>query len=208
MQNLIRQLCNGDLWLPWLPLRKGEMKISRGEGGLYRIRMRETCVYVGETENFKRRLEQELLRSLQDKTMPNGEHHTASPGLWHLQQTYGNDPLQVSLAPLTDISSAQRKGLESLAIALERHNHRQSPILNYGRMPDGLAKPRRGSAHNLEPAIGDESIAPVGDLFDESIQQVCTLHWGGHPWSDWTPVSKLRGEKAQGLIVCETHETL
>ena len=30
---------------------------------------------------------------------------------------------QVSLAPLSNISSAQRKGLESLAIALERRNH-------------------------------------------------------------------------------------
>jgi hypothetical protein len=96
MQNLIRQLCNGDLWLPWLPLRKGEMKISKGEGGLYRIRMRKTCIYIGETENFKRRLEQELLRSLQVETMPDGEHHTAAPRLWHLQQTYGNESLQVS----------------------------------------------------------------------------------------------------------------
>lgn len=105
----------------------------------------------------------------------------------------------MSLAPLTDIFSAQRKGLESLAIALERRNHQRSPILNYGWMPDGLAKPRRAKARNLEPDIGDESIAPLGDLFDPTIQQVQSDHWGGHQWSDWTSVSKLRSEKVQGL---------
>jgi len=199
LQNLIRQLCHGDLWLPWLPLSEAEL--PHDLGGLYQIRMQggKACIYIGETENYKRRLDHELRRSLRAKTMPNGEHHTAAPGLWYLQQTYTDHPLQLSLAPLTGISSVQRKGLESLAIALERRAYQRSPVLNYGRMPDGQAKPRRGSARNPEPDISDESIAPIGDLFDTAIQQVLTLHWGGHQWSDWTPVSKLRHEKAQGI---------
>jgi hypothetical protein len=203
LQLLIRQLCDGNLWHPWLPLDKEqrEMRLPNNQGGLYRIRMHgsNACIYIGETENFQRRLENELGRSLRAKTMPNGEHHTASPGLWYLQQTDANCPLQVSLAPLSNISSAQRKGLESLAIALERRNHQRSPTLNYGRMPDGLAKPKRANARNVEPDISDESVPPVGDLFDPTIQQVLTNHWGGYPWSDWMPVSKLRSEKAQGI---------
>lgn len=176
------------------------MRLPNGEGGLYRIRMQGdgACVYIGETENYQRRLEHELGRSLRARTMPDGEHHTAAPGLWHLQQTYTDSPLQVSLAPLPGVPPVQRKGLESLAIALERRLYQRSPMLNYGRMPDGLVKPRRAKARNA-PETDDESIAPVGDLFDESIQQVLSLHWGGYQWSDWMPVTKLRHERAQGL---------
>src|SRR5579859_3141375 len=202
MQSLIWQLCHEDLWLPWHPLRREqrETELPNDQGGLYRIRMQGTdaCVYIGETENYKRRLDNELGRSLRAKTMPNGEHHTAAPGLWYLQQTYANCPLQLSLAPLPGVSTIQRKGLESLAIALERRNAQRSPMLNYGRMPDGLAKPRRMKARNA-PETDDESTAPVGDLLDESIQQVLSLHWGGHQWSDWVPVTKLKQERVQGL---------
>src|SRR5437762_383541 len=77
LQNLIRQLCHGDLWLPWLPLSEAEL--PHDLGGLYQIRMQggKACIYIGETENYKRRLDHELRRSLRAKTMPRSEEHTS-----------------------------------------------------------------------------------------------------------------------------------
>jgi hypothetical protein len=44
-----KQVCRGDLWLPWLPLSEAELPSDLG--GLYRICMQgsEACVYIGET---------------------------------------------------------------------------------------------------------------------------------------------------------------
>lgn len=200
--SLPQQLCTGEVWQPWLPLSRTQ----REEGlptiqGLYRIRIEghAPCVYIGETENFRRRLDNELGGSLRAKTMPDGEHHTAAPGLWHLQQAYAASPLQVSLAPLSGVSPHLRKGLESLAIALERCLYRRSPMLNYGRMPDGLSKPKRPKARQDRDYQNDESAAPACDLLAEAHAPTCAPHWGGHRWSEWTPVSHLKKEKDQGL---------
>jgi hypothetical protein len=186
-------------WTPWVPLQG----CWRGSTipvlpGLYRIRRVawDGLDYVGQTGRaLRRRLG--MLAGVYSREMPYRDPHTAGPALslWALRQASGCD-FEVSVCPIEG-PDPWRKGWESVAIALYRQQHGQSPTVNFGRMPVGY---RMSSANNARlvaagqrfrggpsehpEASHRQGVAPMGPLTSDPQAP----DWGGHSWSDWLPL--------------------
>ncbi|WP_434424144.1 GIY-YIG nuclease family protein [Nannocystis pusilla] len=212
-------------WGPWLPLEGCWLgQTTPDRPGLYRIRRagRADLDYVGQTGmggmNLRRRLG--MLRGVYAAQMPYRDPHTAAPALWALRQADGA-PFEVSVT-LVEGSTAWRKGLETLAIALHRQEHGRSPTVEFGRVPLGyqastgnnkklvVAGKRSRGGPSEDPDPGHmPGVPPVGPLGGDPQG----LSWGGHAWSPWRPIAdasratedafglyRIRGQAGDGLL--------
>lgn len=197
-------------WSPWLPLEGAWLGPSvPSTPGLYRIRhLGEPALdYLGQTGagtmTLKKRLG--MLRGVYGEQMPYRDPHTAAPALWALRQLTER-PYEVSVVSIEG-STPWRKGLEALAIGLYRQEHRRSPTVNFGRMPEGYrmssgnnlglvraGRLYRGGATLEQLASHAPSLAPVGTLTGDPHGP----DWCGHNWSGWAPVSQALRDVAVG----------
>jgi len=197
-------------WTPWGPLLSAPTdRVIPRSPGLYRIRRvgRTDIDYIGQTGM---RLGQRLamLRGVYAEQMPYRDPHTAAPALWALRHETTGCDFEVSVAPVVG-STPWRKGLETLAIGLYRQEHRQSPTVEFGRMPSGyrassgsnarlvrLGKRFRGGPVNdLILDSHTAGVPPLGPFGDRPQ----ALDWGGHAWSNWTALMASRRPVSQGV---------
>lgn len=187
-------------WTNWRPLRG----VSRDpyiphSPGLYRIcRVEQDDLdYIGQaSRSLRKRLG--MLSGVDAEEMPYGDPHTAAPALWALRHATGCE-FEVSVAPVEG-STPWRKGLEAVAIALYRDEHRLSPTVEFGRIPTGY-RPSSGNNSRLV-AAGRRSrggpcddphprhqpgIAPFGPWEGDPQDAL----WGGHTWTAWIPLGEI-----------------
>jgi hypothetical protein len=184
-------------WSSWVALQNCNAgdEIAR-HAGLYRIRARGDVLlaYVGQTgRSLRERLA--ALRAVYGREIPYRDPHTCGPALWAWLQDR-QIRLQASVCPIPG-ATAERKALETVAIAEHRQRHRASPRWNFGRMPPGF---RMSTANNARLAAAgrrfrggrtEENLAchipgvpPQGELNPE----VQDARWCGHRWSPWLPL--------------------
>jgi len=133
-----------DTWSDWGSLGDSWATAPR-EPGLYRLRRDDFdgVDYIGQTgAGIRRRLSH--LRGAFSAEMPYSDPHTAGPGIWALRQGHGGDFL-ASSAP-TSADTPVRRALECVAISLYRQETRESPTLNFGRIPAGYTKSVRNKS--------------------------------------------------------------
>ena len=216
-KSVIQQVMDGSFWGNDVALLRAQREepLPQG-GGLYAISLQGELglLYIGQTSNFARRINNELVRGLEGTKMPNAEHYTAAPGLWYILLLHQS--LRIACAPLA-VAEWWRKGLESLALAVSRRVYRGSPLLNYTRMPTPLLRkpPRRmgnstkslGKRVKSAPSgetrskrtgvkIQDVGLSPQCDLLDSRIRDPFAENWGGYDWSPWLCFEQFRGERA------------
>jgi hypothetical protein len=191
----------GDLaWSGWLPLDAAwKNPLVPRTAGLYRIRRvgRRDLDYIGQTGsggmNLRKRLA--MLKGIFGDEMPYRDPHTAGPALWVLVQE--GSVLEVSTATVEG-TTPWRKGLEAVAIALYRQQHRCSPSVNFGRMPFGYTMSSgnnaklvaagnrfRGGITADAHACHAPGVEPTGAL-DGPPQGG---EWVGLRWSNWQPLA-------------------
>jgi hypothetical protein len=182
------------VWTSWVPLLEAHKDpVIPRLPGLYRIRRcgRTDLDYIGQTGMpLPKRIA--MLRAIVAEEMPYRAPHTAAPALWGLHHATGCS-FEISVAPVAG-SVAWRKGLEALAIAQYRQEHRQSPTVAFGRMPSGYVPSTGNNARlvrlglRLRGGPTEENhpshvpgIPPVGLLTGHPQG----ARWGGHRWSAW-----------------------
>jgi hypothetical protein len=147
-----------------------------------------------------------MLRGIRGEVMPFRDPHTAAPALWALLQSA---PCEFEVSCLAvEGSTAWRKSIEAVAIALYRQEMRRSPTVNFGRMPPGYrmssgnnarlvaaGKRFRGGATTASDPSHLVGVPPLGGL-DGDPQSV---GWCGHSWSQWTPLPEYRAASGSGL---------
>ncbi|HEU4557561.1 MAG TPA: GIY-YIG nuclease family protein [Longimicrobium sp.] len=185
-------MLNLDSHFSWSEWSKLEDCVTGGpippQPGLYRIRRvgRAELDYIGQSGQGGMHLRKRLamLKGVYGLEMPYRDPHTAGPGLWALLREGAR--FEVSFA-CVEGSTSWRKGMEALAIALYRQDHRQSPSLNFGRMPGGYAISSQRNAKLRGGPTVDEldchhpSIPPAGPLTGTPDAP----DWSGHRWSAW-----------------------
>lgn len=211
-------------WSEWLPLDGAWRRaLIPSLPGLYRIRRvgRDDLDYIGQTGSASMNLRKRLamLAGVYGAEMPYRDPHTAGPALWALVQS--GAILEVSTATVEG-STPWRKGLEAVAIALYRQQHRRSPTVNFGRMPTGYTmssgnnarlvsagKRSRGSTTPNAHTCHAPGVEPPGAL-DGTPQ---ASEWVGLRWSNWQPLAaaaasigrasglyRIRGEEGDDLL--------
>ena len=187
-------------WSGWRSFRcaSRDPEIPRAPG-LYRIRQvgQDNPDYIGQTGgSLRRRLG--MLSGIYDDVMPYADPHTAAPALWALPHSTGCE-FEVSVATVNG-STPWRKGLEAVAIALYRQEHKQSPTVEFGRMPVGYwpssgnnsrlvtaGKRCRGGVSNAPHERHQPGIAPFATL--EGDPHAAT--WCGHAWTSWVSLREV-----------------
>jgi hypothetical protein len=113
--------------------------------------------------------------------MPYNDPHTAGPGLWALRQNEDCD-FEVSVAEVPT-ENAARKGYECLLISEHRVEHRCSPTLNFGRMPNGWIKSNNKRARLR--GRRDSSVVRIPDVAPPVTleKDVRAMQWHGLDWS-------------------------
>jgi hypothetical protein len=210
IHNCFAGLCDESLWTSWQPLEKSWLGKQLPEvPGLYRIRLLDEAphmTYIGQSSNLKDRLAG--LRQVYGDQMPYKAPHTVGPALWAWRQKYPQAYLEVAVAPVPELPTTLRLGLECLALAWYRQQNQQSPLCQFGRMPAGYTpssgndarlvvagKRVRGgpTAHLLDCHL--PGIAPAGPLTGDPHAR----DWCGHHWSPWLPLRTLRPAGEDGL---------
>jgi hypothetical protein len=134
--------------------------------------------------------------------MPYNDPHTAAPGLWALIHS-SDCKFEVSVAAVA-ADNRTREGFERLAISEYRIQHGRSPLLNFGRMPEGYLKSSGNNARLVSRGgrfRGGPD--PVGTrAFDAPPPEclagdVAGTDWLGHRWSRWA--TELPPASARGL---------
>jgi hypothetical protein len=132
-------------WSEWVDLTTAFLEPAlAAEPGLYRIRRIGTTTldYIGQTGvGIRERVR--MLRGILRSEMPYRDPHTAGPALWALLRST-ECAFEVACIPVSG-STAYRKGLEAVALALYRQETGRSPAVNFGRMPNGY---RMSSGNN------------------------------------------------------------
>jgi hypothetical protein len=189
-------------WSPWIDLCGAQINPqSPKEMGVYRIRdcRSGTILYVGETGNIRRRFSD--LQKTFSTEIPFADPHTATPALWaYLQEK--DTSLDVSFVVVQG-SRARRMSVESAYIAILRHHMGESPMANFGQMPDGWVKSSGNSAKLVElgkrfkgyqkhNAFRTPSISSILDMSNS----VLDSNWGNLEWSDWEEFPKALPPKS------------
>jgi hypothetical protein len=138
-----------------------------------------------------------MLKGIYGEVMPYNDPHTAAPALWAMRQETQLE-YEVSVAPLAG-DTAWRKGMEAVAISLQRKQHGKSPTFNFGRMPPEYSKSsgnstklvragkrRRGGKTGQSDLRHLPGMKPVGPLKGDPH----AADWCGHKWSPWLPAAK------------------
>lgn len=188
-------------WSPWWPLATSPPSAATANSGLYRVRITgsESLAYVGQTSRLDARIRN--LRSVYSDEMPLSDPHTAAPCLWVARTVHGAE-FEVSIATM-DGDVAERKALECLEISGHRERYGCSPLANFGRMPDGWAKPsgnnsrlvRRGG---IRPGFQDPTRRRSRDWPSVLDRQRSPQNegWAQLEWSPWSSLdsgSAVRG---------------
>jgi hypothetical protein len=181
-------------WSEWIPFSEDRTRLKGlpKASGIYQIRQAasDTLCYIGETGRDLRERLSSALKGVLGDTMPYNDPHTAAPGLWCYRQE-GYD-FECRVAHI-ELSTRDRRSLETLLIWQHRLQHGESPLCNLGRFHSRYTKSgsrksgERGQAlrdtDKSNPA-GDSSAKPLkpsGDAFGED--------WMG---LTWTPFFELR----------------
>jgi hypothetical protein len=178
-------------WSHWIDLDGAQINSQTPkDAGVYRVRDRnlDTILYVGETKNLRGRFSQ--LQKTFSEEIPYADPHTATPALWaYLQEN--NTSLDISFIVIQG-SRAERMAIESTYIALLRHEVGDSPMANFGQMPNGWIKSsgnssklvmlgKRFKGYRDHNAIRTRSIPSILDVSNSSLD--CS--WGNLQWSNW-----------------------
>jgi hypothetical protein len=178
-------------WSHWIDLDGAQINSQTPkEAGVYRIRdsNSDIILYVGETKNLRGRFSQ--LQKTFSAEIPYADPHTATPALWaYLQEN--NTTLDISFIVIQG-SRAKRMALESTYIAILRHEVGDSPMANFGQMPNGWIKSSGNSSKLVElgkrfkgyrdhDAFRTRSIPSILDLSNSSLD----CNWGNLQWSNW-----------------------
>lgn len=197
-------------WSPWIPLREAS-RVAVRDAGLYRVRRvgRDDLDYIGQTGkgtmNLRKRLGM-LASGTYASEMPYRDPHTAAPSLWALRH---RDGCEFECATAIVVGERPyRQAVEALAIARYRQEHRRSPTVNFGRMPEGYVRSTpnnarlvaagtrsRGGPSTVRDDSHEPSIAPMG-----SLDRHPTLDdWYGLEWSRWFAIDEAPSENVAGL---------
>lgn len=208
----IAALCDESMWTPWQPLEKCWLgRCLPPDPGLYRIQLVNgedaRMAYIGQSgRSLKDRLSG--LRGIYEEHMPYKAPHTVGPALWAWRQKRPLSHFEVAVAPIPDLPTVMRLGLECLALAWYRQQNQQSPLCQFGRMPAGYTpssgndaclvaagKRVRGGPTTQELECHRPGIAPTGPLIGDPHAR----DWCGHQWSPWLPLRTLRPAGEDGL---------
>jgi hypothetical protein len=178
-------------WSPWIDLHGAQINSqSRKDEGVYRIQDRNSgsILYVGETRNLRRRFSD--LQQAFSAEIPYADPHTATPALWaYLQEN--NTSLDISFIIIQG-SRTKRMTVESAYIAILRHEVGESPMANFGQMPNGWIKSSSNSSklvllgnrfkgYRNGDSIRTPSASSILDLSNSSFDDT----WGNLQWSNW-----------------------
>ncbi len=200
-------------WGPWIPLiDAGQDAQLPSSPGLYRLRVcgRDGLAYIGQTGrgdmHVRKRLR--MLKGAYGALMPFRAPHTAGRAIWALIQ--GGAQLAAS-GMTVEGDERWRRSLEAVAIALYRQCYTGSPLVNFGRMPDGYAmssgrnaqlraagKQRRGGSSTSILIEHTAGVPPAGLLDGDPVGR----EWCGHGWSAWLPIreaASTAGSNSVGL---------
>jgi len=193
-------------WSDWMSLEGAHINSqSPKDHGVYRIRDHESgnILYVGETGNLRRRFSH--LQKTFSAEIPYADPHTATPALWaYLREN--DTTLDVSFIVIQG-SRARRMSVEAAYIAILRYQVSESPLANFGQMPNGWIK-SSGNSSRLEElgkrfkgypnpnAIRTPSTPSILDLSNSCIGS----NWGNLQWSKWEEFPRaLPPESVTGL---------
>jgi len=173
-----------------------QMPEIRQRGGLYAIRAHGEAawMYIGATNCLLIDPLVNIKRALSGTTFPGHEPHTAGAHLWWRMRRH-DVRYDVSVAPFPLLSPSERLWLKSLALALHRQTHQQSPFANYSRLPYdlGLSDERvRFSQQRFQPGA-----PPLGSITSFGAYQ--SRHWGHYIWSPWIPLVQLQPHSLPAL---------
>jgi len=173
-------------WSPWFLLEDaGRNANIPMNPGLYRIRRPHVSGldYVGQTSNLRGRMS--MLRGVYGEIIPYNDPHTAAPGLWVIRQSEAS-AFEVSVIEIPG-DVVVRKGLECLLITEHRIEHRRSPTVNFGRMPEGWIKSKGGSTR-FRGRPDPEALRIVDAAAPKRLDQpVRSSRWLGFNWFEQSP---------------------
>ena len=183
-------------WSHWFALASRDYRAAvDARAGLYRVR----CVgstglaYVGQTSTLRRRLQQ--LSVLYKVEIPYNDPHTAAPGLWVLRTTQGATLEAATLVMTGDVR--QRKAAECVVISEHREQIGVSPLVNFGRMPNGWVKSTGNNSALVARGGRRRGFADAAAI--RAPDYPCCLDrtgpptspaWAGLPWSAWHPLDQ------------------
>ncbi|MHA1749289.1 MAG: GIY-YIG nuclease family protein [Promethearchaeota archaeon] len=140
----------GLAWSKWIDLisRSREREIISNEQGVYRVRVKENqgLVYIGQTNNLKRRTGS-LARHTNKREMPWNDPHTAAPNLWAWKQEKGWN-YEVSIAT-TNLTKQNRMALECFLLWQYRLEKGESTLCNHGKFHPDYTKPSNKKANRI-----------------------------------------------------------
>jgi predicted GIY-YIG superfamily endonuclease len=180
-------------WVPWIRIKtkREERKIIPNSQGVYRVRPRgkDFLVYVGQTNQLKRRTGMLALNSYKEE-MPWNDPHTAAPNLWVWRQEQGWD-YEVSVAATPAITRQKRQGLECLLLWRYRLERGESTLCNHGRFhPDYVKSSNRLKGIRGRKLDSNETRNPAGGPSSPPLRTLNT-----HMSSDWMGLSWTEFEK-------------
>lgn len=178
-------------WSKWINLHGAQINPqSPQDGGVYRIRDNNSgsILYVGETKNLRKRFSN--LQQTFSAEIPYSDPHTAAPALWAYLQGSGTS-LDISFIVVHG-PRAKRMSIETTYIAILRFEAGDSPMANFGQMPNGWIKSsgnsskivqsgKRFKGYRNHDAIRTPSMPSILDLSISSMD--CS--WGNLQWSTW-----------------------
>jgi hypothetical protein len=180
-------------WVPWIRIKtkREERKIIPNSQGVYRVRpkWKDFLVYVGQTNQLKRRTGMLALNSYKEE-MPWNDPHTAAPNLWVWRQEQGWD-YEVSVAATPAITRQKRQGLECLLLWRYRLERGESTLCNHGRFhPDYVKSSNRLKGIRGRKLDSNETRNPAGGPSSPPLRPLNT-----HMSSDWMGLSWTEFEK-------------
>jgi hypothetical protein len=181
-------------WSDWAGLRDAKALNAPATSGLYRVRDSdsESILYVGETggqSGLRGRLNH--LRTCYRSDIPYADPHTAAPALWAYLAD-GGGPLEVSILEV-DSDKPTRRALEATAISLLRQEYGESPLLSFGRMPNGWIKSSGNNKRLLEQGKRMKGYRDPLAQRIPSLPSILSIgedpkspDWCGLQWSEWS----------------------
>jgi predicted GIY-YIG superfamily endonuclease len=180
-------------WATWIRLKtkREARRIIPNSQGVYRVRPKgkDFLVYVGQTNQLKRRTGMLALNSYKQE-MPWNDPHPAAPNLWVWRQEQGWD-YEVSVAATPALTRQNREGLECLLLCKYRLERGESTLCNHGRFHPNYIK----SSNKLKGQRGrkldpSEPRNPAGGPSCPPLRPLNT-----HTSSDWMGLSWTEVEK-------------
>jgi len=181
----------GQDWSAWEPLTSNDISAPTLPG-IYRIRHPEFegYIYVGETQDLRRRLYQ-LARGISNESRPYRDPHTAAPCCHDIAEKFG-DEFEVSYArPVGVADPTTRKGIEAAVVAAHRRDCNSSPVAQFGNVLPGYKLPNyrgQGNGNDADEYETDDHYESASPLQWFRFQQVTDSEWMGLDWGFSRPL--------------------